>query len=219
MSGRFRDVPKRAEPVIRLASGTVWGRKMRCPLARSRLPMPVDPDALLRAVRNDRDRAAFLELFEHFAPVLKGWLMRGGLNADPAEELVQEVMLRVWRRADRWDPSRGNAGTWVFAIARNARIDRHRKTRNYDWDPEDPSLVVDPSSGPLSHAAKTERAAAVREALGTLPEEQAQVIREAYFEHRSLREVADRQGVPVGTVKSRVRLAMARLRMALGEHA
>ncbi len=160
-----------------------------------------------------------MELFEHYAPVLKGWLCKGGLPPGPAEETVQDVMLKVWRRAESWDPTRGNAGTWIFAIARNARTDRQRKKTLPRWDDEDPSIVRDPNSGPLSSAAKGQRALAVRAALQGLPDDQASIIRLAYFDHLSLREISERQQVPLGTVKSRVRLAMVRLRQALGEHA
>lgn len=192
---------------------------MTCLLAHSlSQPMSDDPDVLLLAVRDERDRDAFLGLFEHFGPILKGWLCKGGMDAIAADELVQEILLRVWRRADRWDPTRGSATTWVFAIARNARIDRHRRVKSFTWDDEDPALVVDPDSGPMSRASKSQRAAAVREALEGLPDEQASVLRHAYFEQRTLREIAELQQVALGTIKSRVRLAMARLRLVLGEH-
>lgn len=111
---------------------------------------PTDPDALLLAVRDDRSREAFLSLFRLFAPRIKGWLIRGGLEGTRAEELTQDVMVRVWKRAPSWKPDRGNASTWIFAIARNARIDQLRKKRLPTWDHDDPVLVADPSASPGS---------------------------------------------------------------------
>lgn len=186
------------------------------PVALAVTDLVRDPDQLLIAVRDERDRAAFLELFELFAPRITGWLVRGGLAAGVAEETAQEVMLRVWHRCGSWNPGRGNASTWIFAIARNARIDALRKTRLPRWDPEDPALVEDPDANPHRVAVDNQRAASVRRALSSLPEDQAQVIREAYFEQRTLNEIADRAKIPLGTVKSRVRLAMGRLKLALG---
>ncbi len=186
------------------------------PLALAVNTQPRDPDELLIAVRDHRDRAAFLTLFERFAPRITGWLIKGGLTPDLAEETAQEVMLRVWRKASSWQPGRGAASTWIFAIARNARIDALRKGKLPRWDEDDPALVVDPDQNPHATAEQTQRAQTVREALRELPEDQAQVIREAYFEQRTLREIASRAEVPLGTVKSRVRLAMARLKLTLG---
>lgn len=175
-----------------------------------------DPDALLLAVRDHRDREAFLELFRQFAPRVKGWLVRGGLPSTRSDEITQDVMMRVWRRSESWSPERGKASTWIFAIARNARVDALRKKRLPTWHADDPVLVADPADGPLATSVQSQRAGHLRQALSTLPEDQADVLRAAYFEHQSMREIASARSIPVGTVKSRVRLAMARLRLALG---
>lgn len=189
---------------------------MSLALDQAPVTSPTDPDSLLLAVRDERSREAFLELFRQFAPRIKGWLVRGGLHPNRAEEVTQDVMMRVWRRSTSWKPERGNASTWIFAIARNARIDQLRKKRIPTWDEDDPVLVADSSVSPLSAVARSQAAVRVREALATLPDDQADVIRAAYFEHMSMREIARERDLPVGTVKSRVRLAMSRLKLALG---
>lgn len=169
---------------------------------------------LLERIAQHQDRAAFAELFAAFAPRVKGFLVRALRDTTVADELTQEVMVRVWRRAPSFDRSRGSASAWIFTIARNARIDHARRKRP-DIDPSDATLVPDAAPRADELTGQLRRAGRVREALQELPEEQAQILVSAYFEGRSLREIAEGQGVPLGTVKSRVRLAMGRLRQAL----
>lgn len=172
-------------------------------------------NALIVAIAERGDRQAFAQLFEHYAPQLKRYLMRGGADADAAEELAQEVMILVWRKAARFDPSRAGASTWIFTIARNKRIDRFRRERRPEYDPDDPLLVTArPAEGDRTVAA-AQRAEELREALAQLPEAQASILYRAYFKGMSLREIAEEEGVALGTVKSRVRLAIGRLRASL----
>lgn len=178
-------------------------------------PLTNDPDALLLAVRDTRDRTAFLALFHLFAPRLNAWMRRGGLDARQAEELVQDVMLRVWHRAAAWSPERGSAAAWMFAIARNARIDAARRDRYPAWDDADPALVADPAHRPDDALEVRREAERIRGALADLPQDQAQVVHAAYFDQRSMPEIADGLGLAVGTVKSRMRLALGRLRLTL----
>jgi RNA polymerase sigma-70 factor (ECF subfamily) len=173
-------------------------------------------DDLLVAVGRDHDRAAFGELFRAVAPKVKAYLLRGGADEAKADELVQDVMLTVWRRADTFDPRRAAATTWIFAIARNRRIDALRREKHPEVDPRDPALEPAPSTSAEGAIDASRAGAAVRGALRMLPPEQAAVLVGAYFEDRTLAAIAERDQVPLGTVKSRVRLALERLRGALG---
>ena len=96
---------------------------------------------LVEAVAHARDRSAFASLFAYFAPRIKAYLMRGGADAGTAEEITQEAMIAVWRRADTFDPAQATVSTWVFTIARNKRIDLLRRERRADYDPDDPAFV------------------------------------------------------------------------------
>ncbi len=173
------------------------------------------PEALLLAVGQKRDRAAFAALFGHFAPRLKTYLRRQGCDAGGAEELVQEVMLLVWRRAETYDPTQASASTWVFTIARNKRIDVLRRERRPEIDPDDPALVPDPVETADRRVETRETNGRLRAALKELPPEQAELLRMAYFEDKPHSVISAEQGIPLGTVKSRLRLAMERLRKAL----
>lgn len=174
-------------------------------------------ERLIVAVGENRDRQAFSAVFAHFAPRIKAYLMRTGCEAGAAEEVVQEAMVALWRRADRFDPAQANASTWVFTIARNKRIDMLRRERRPEVDPEDPALVRDPevpADRTIESAQESDR---VRSAVAALPAEQGDLLRMAYYEDKAHSVIAQEKGLPLGTVKSRIRLAMARLRKSLSE--
>lgn len=170
---------------------------------------------LLVAVGRERDRLAFGALFGHFAPRLKTYLRRLGCESGAAEELVQEVMLLVWRRAETYDPAQASASTWVFAIARNKRVDSLRREQRPEIDPNDPALLPD-ADEPADQRMETRQSNdRLRAALRELPPEQAELLRMAYFEDKPHSVISAENGIPLGTVKSRLRLAMDRLRKAL----
>jgi RNA polymerase sigma factor (sigma-70 family) len=164
-------------------------------------------------VRDARDEAAFAELFRHFAPRVKAFLMKSGASASLAEECAQEVMATVWHKAHLFDPSRASVATWVFTIARNRRIDALRKQRRPEpedlgWGPEaepDQADVLD----------LQQESARLTEALRLLPEKQRVLVERAYFGDLSHSEIAEETGLPLGTIKSRIRLALERLRHAM----
>jgi RNA polymerase sigma-70 factor (ECF subfamily) len=172
---------------------------------------------LVVAVGRRRDRVAFAGLFAHFAPRLKAYLIRGGCDGASAEEVVQEVMVTLWRRAETFDPAQAGASTWVFTIARNKRIDMIRRERRPQVDPDDPALV--PESEPAAdHVVESAQdSKQLHAALTGLPNEQREILRLAYFEDLPHSEIARRCDMPLGTVKSRIRLALARLRKSLGD--
>jgi RNA polymerase sigma-70 factor (ECF subfamily) len=179
-------------------------------------PAPLDPAALARLlgqVATARDRKAFALLFKHFAPRLKAFHLRAGLAEMAAEELAQETMLMLWRKAGTFDPARAGAATWVFTITRNLRIDQARRHRG--GLPElPPEEDLSPSAETLSLEA--ERAERMRGALATLSEAHRRVIELSFFSEAPHASIATALNLPLGTVKSRIRLALARLRDALG---
>ena len=169
-------------------------------------------EALLRAVATLRDRTAFAELFQHFAPRLKAFMMRGGADGDTAEELAQEAMIQVWRRADSFDPSRAAASTWIYTIARNKRIDRLRRERRPPMSEEEyVSALGEPERGDQA-AERSQAEVRLARSLESLPEDQATVVKMAFYEDKSHSAIAAELHLPLGTVKSRIRLALTRLR-------
>jgi RNA polymerase sigma-70 factor (ECF subfamily) len=155
-------------------------------------------------------------LFNGFAPRLKSFLMRSGLDGAAAEEVTQETMLAVWRKASYFDPQRAGVSTWIFAIARNQRIDHLRRERVRASDADvDLSEMAELASSGEDIAIAAERERHVRFVLDALPNEQAEIVRLSFFAEKPHVEIARELGIPLGTVKSRVRLALARLRNLL----
>ena len=192
--------------------------------AQSGTPAGAVLSGCVLAVARGSDHAAFAVLFSHFAPRLKTYFLRSGLADAAAEELAQETMVLVWRKADRFDPAKAAASTWIFAIGRNLRADALRRGRHAAV-PAPPSAGADEPTQPPERpdtaltaedlAASAQREERLRQALGGLPREQAEVLRLAYFGDRSHAEIGRALGIPLGTVKGRVRQALARLRAAL----
>ncbi|MEL6168849.1 MAG: sigma-70 family RNA polymerase sigma factor [Pseudomonadota bacterium] len=167
----------------------------------------------IRSIRDNSDQAAFVEVFRHFAPRVKAYLMKTGASEPLAEECMQEAMATVWKKANLFDPTRASAATWIFTIARNRRIDMIRKQRR----PEPEELSWGPEAEPdqedvLSLQQETSR---LLEALRTLPEKQRELIEHAYFGDLSHSQIAAETGLPLGTIKSRIRLALEKLRQKL----
>jgi len=173
-------------------------------------------DELIVAIGTHQDRSAFAALFAHFAPRVKAYLLRTGSDPVGADELTQEVMLLVWRKAAHYDPAQARAATWIFTIARNKRIDTFRRDRHIEFNAEDPSLMPEPEQSPDHRLETAQQARAIDAAIGRLPNEQAMLLKLAFYESKSHSTIAAEVGLPLGTVKSRLRLALARLRGHLG---
>lgn len=169
-------------------------------------------DELLVRVGRDRDKSAFAELFDYFAPRVKSFLLRFGTDMSLAEEIAQEAMIMVWRRAETYDPQQSAASTWIFTIARNKRIDRLRRENRPLPDMTDPAVMPESIETGEIQVARMQQEKKIRHALKNLPEEQAKMIFSAYYEEKSHREIAEESGVALGTVKSRIRLALNRMR-------
>ena len=174
----------------------------------------LEQDRLIEAVALRRDREAFARLFEHFAPRLKAWLMKSGATAAAAEDFAQDAMLTVWRKADLFDARKARAATWIFTIARNRRLDMLRRDARALPTPEiEPT--EDEAMRPDVILAMADDARRVREALSRLKPDQVEVLRLAFFMDSPHSEIAQRLDLPLGTVKSRIRNAMIKLRTIL----
>jgi RNA polymerase sigma-70 factor (ECF subfamily) len=170
---------------------------------------------LLHAVAVNRDREAFSLLFQYYAPKLKAFGLRQGSTVAAAEELAQEAMLTVWKKADTFNRRLATASTWVFTIVRNKRIDMFRRQRRPEVELDDRFDAPSADAGPDETLAAARSGEAVRAAMLGLPEEQRQVLHKAFFEDKSHSEIAAELELPLGTVKSRIRLALGRLRVQL----
>lgn len=174
---------------------------------------PTELNALLLRVGKEQDKQAFSTLFDHFAPRLNGYMRRLGSEPAQAEEWVQEAMLAIWRQAGSFDPAKASAATWIYTIARNKRIDALRKHHHPEIDPTDIAFVSgEATSGRLDTALQQQE---IERALLTLPPEQAELLRLSFFEDKPHAEIASARGLPLGTVKSRLRLALEKMRLAL----
>jgi len=178
---------------------------------------PKDYGALLRQIAANRDRAAFVEIYQYFAPRVKSFLLGQGVVPAAADDILQEVMLAVWNKAGLFNPDKAAPSTWIFAIARNKRIDRIRRESKPELDPEEPSLQPAAPDAADDDVLQGQRKGAVAAALAELPEDQRIVIQLSFMKGLSHGEIAAQLGLPLGTVKSRIRLAFGRLRNELGE--
>lgn len=169
---------------------------------------------LLLEVGRSRDVDAFEKLFRHFGPRIKAYMAK--VDSSRAEELMQETMMTVWRKASLFDASRGVAASWIFTIARNQRIDALRRDRRAEIDPDDPALVPETPVAADQALHNRQNQHLVRAALAELPSEQLQVLELAFYQEQSQSEIATQLALPLGTVKSRMRLGFAKLRAALG---
>jgi RNA polymerase sigma factor (sigma-70 family) len=170
---------------------------------------------LTRRVAEERDREAFARLFDHFAPRINAYLMRQGAPNGLAEEIAQDTMIVLWNKAHLFDSSKSSVSTWLFRVARNRRIDLIRRDKSDRIDPNDPIFHPSPMEAPDEEMDAASRDERVREAMKALRPEQLDLIRKAFFEGLSHSEIAERSGLPLGTVKSRIRLAFKKLRDAL----
>lgn len=165
------------------------------------------------AIGAHKDLTAFISLFSSFAPKLKGYLLRRGVQEQRAEELTQEALLIIWRKAEQFDPLRASASAWIFTITRNIWIDAIRRERHpdalYAAEPQETQLT------PEELLAVRDDSAKLRLAMQTLPREQAEIIRMAFFDELSHTEIAEALCIPLGTVKSRIRSATIHMRRVL----
>lgn len=183
---------------------------------RAAIPSPEELARLIGRVASDGDKQAFAALFRFYAPRLKSFLGKQGYADNECEDLVQETMLNIWRRASSFDPVKAGVSTWIYTIARNAGIDRRRREgRGASWRELTDFDDTDPDPSVEARMIASESESRVRVALTSLPAEQAAVIRMTFYGEDPQADIARTLGIPLGTVKSRVRLALARLRKTM----
>jgi RNA polymerase sigma factor (sigma-70 family) len=179
----------------------------------------VDWADLIGRVASTGDREAFKCLFEHFAPRIKGLMLKAGCSSDEAEEIAQNALITVWRKASQFDPATAGAAAWIFTIARNLRIDSFRRRVRTDRVQGTSELpdAPDPAEPADTVISRAQDAARITSAIKRLSAEQSMVVKLSFIEERPHPEIASLLGIPLGTVKSRIRLAMNRLRDILDE--
>ena len=171
--------------------------------------------ACIDRVAEHRDKAAFAELFDHYAPLIRSYSLAREPGADlVADELVQEVMTRVWLKAEKYNARLANLNTWIFTLARNCRIDYLRRNSRYvtEIDPTDIfNEIEDEGPGPFQLAQQSRVQQSIRAGLEQLPKEQSEILTKVYLEGKSHQQTSEELKLPLGTVKSRVRLALKKL--------
>jgi len=196
-------------------------RRLTAPMAEERGDRPRQEIAEhtrdLALVARSRDREAFRRLFEHYGPRVKAYLRRLGADEEAAEDLTQDVFVAIWGRAAQFDPAKASVSTWVFTIARNKRIDALRRDRMVPGGGDELDLEIDPAPRGDATAEFNQTSARVMRAVETLPEEQKRLLKIFYFDDKPHSAIAAELGLPLGTVKSRLRLAIAKLRALLGD--
>ncbi len=188
--------------------------KPKIPASKAAEPTPAQLATLLVTVGRDRDVEAFEALFRFYAPKIRAFMALKTKDRQAAEELMQETMMAVWSKSAQFDPARGTVSAWVFTVARNIRIDAYRRKQPM-FDPQDPAFVADDIPPADSEFEQAQEADLLRRALSTLPSEQQDVLKKAFFEDIPHSAIAQQMNLPLGTVKSRIRLAFAKLRTAL----
>ena len=176
-----------------------------------------DYNLFLNMIAENGDRQAFVKVYEHFAPRVKGFLMRGGASPEEADDLAQDTMVKVLRKAKLFDSSKASASTWIFTIARNARIDAIRRVSKQDLDPEEPALMPEEAPRADKVCELNQERERIEKALSSLPPEQREVMRMHFYEDEPHSVIAERLDLPLGTVKSRLRLGFEKIRKELGE--
>lgn len=175
--------------------------------------------AWLKVIAKDRDAKALSALFDIYTPKLKGWLMARGAGDATAEDVVQDVMLKVWTGAHMFDPAKASFATWVYRMTRNRWIDHQRKHGRVDVrDPELMKTIAD-DEVPSAEAGYMEQQETswLQEEIARLTPSQQTAIRMAYMEFKTHKEISEETGLPLGTVKTRIRSAMQALKANMGE--
>ncbi len=185
--------------------------------AKAAQPSNQEMACWLKAVAADRDKRAFEQLYGQFAPRIKHYMMRHGADYNWADDLAQETMVQVWRKAELYDPGKAAPAAWIFRVARNLQIDRLRKQKMHEVELTAEADRADEGVEGHERTLDSPDTDKIRTLVNTLPPEQMDVVRLAFFEGLSHTEIGQRLSVPLGTVKSRLRLAFGKLRQAMGE--
>lgn len=177
---------------------------------KTNTPGPSHEQLLVR-IGTDRDQTAFVEIFEYFAPRVKSYLLKQGADEATAEEIVQATMITVWEKAVTYSPAKAAASTWIFTIARNKRIDVMRREKFVTYDTDSPALL-NASYTLAENFADPKTVEHLSKEIDNLPEEQSRLLKMAFYEDKSHQAISDETKIPLGTVKSRIRIALEKLR-------
>ncbi|GLS25390.1 sigma-70 family RNA polymerase sigma factor [Marinibactrum halimedae] len=170
-----------------------------------------------------KDRIAFQRFFEHFAPLVKGYCLSKPVPGQPptlADELVQEVMIKVWLKAQSFDPHKASASTWLFTLARNCRIDLLRRNNKHISQPleSDDLWATEDEQTPVTHLQQSRDSGVLKASMKTLPPEQKEILKKVFMEGKTHSEAAEELKLPLGTVKSRTRLGLKKLKVLIGRN-
>jgi len=171
----------------------------------------------LKAVAERRDREAFGHLYGHFAPRVKSYMTRQGADAAMADDLAQETLVQIWRKAEQYDPDKAAPAAWIFRVARNLQIDKYRRRKLHEVELTEEADRVESAAENHERSIEQPDADKLRKLVSELPGEQMDVVRLSFFEGLSHAEIGEHLSIPLGTVKSRLRLAFGKLRTAMGE--
>jgi len=166
----------------------------------------------LRDIGDNQDRVAFSCIFKYFAPRLKSFFIKLGCSETQAEEIIQEVMIAVWTKSSTYDRTKSSVSTWIYTIAKNKRIDKIRKEKKHNTVEADESLEIPVPSKQEEHLLSTEVTKKIHHSLQFLPKEQAELLKLSYFYEKTHSDIAKDLSLPLGTVKSRIRLALSKMK-------
>jgi RNA polymerase sigma-70 factor, ECF subfamily len=217
--GRSREIfvatPVRSHPPRRLRRIRVMHATLSAPAPRKAAKLVShssrDFGALIACIAQNQDREAFAEVFNHYAPRVKALLVKSGSPPAAAEELAQEAMLTVWRKAASYDPARASVSAWIFTIARNLRNDSLRRGSSA-LHAFDATFGAEDPAQPDAILSGAQDGARVRAAMRSLNPDQAQAIEMAFYQEQTHSQISQALGVPLGTVKARIRFGMMKLR-------
>ena len=166
----------------------------------------------IELIGKSQDKLAFNNIFRYFAPRLKSFLIKVGSTDTQAEEVIQEVMIAVWTKSSTYDSSKSSVSTWIYTIARNKRIDKIRKEKRHYLSESDEGLEIPVDSTQEKEIFSTQVSNSLKKYMSNLPEEQSKLLKLSYFYNKTHADISTELKIPLGTVKSRIRLALTKMR-------
>ena len=166
----------------------------------------------MQEVAENQDKEAFATIFKHFSPRLKSYFMKAGAADNQAEEIIQEVMISVWTKASSYNKEKSSVSTWLYTIARNKRIDKIRKEKRHYLLESDEGLEIPIDSTQEEEIMSTQLSKRMDDYIKNLPSEQAKLLKLSYFHEKTHTDISNELNIPLGTVKSRIRLALSKIR-------
>ena len=166
----------------------------------------------IKLIGNNQDKSAFATIFKYFAPRLKSFLLKAGSTDSQAEEIIQEVMIAVWTKSSTYDDTKSSVSTWIYTIARNKRIDKIRKEKRHYLSESDEGLEIPIDSTQEKEIFSAQLASSLKKYMSNLPKEQSDLLQLSYFYNKTHADISEELKIPLGTVKSRIRLALSKMR-------